>query len=186
MFVYPSNLVELWLGVLPDFVVLFTIFFLFSNLVNQLTVGVTPAIQAVGKIKKFQMVIGTTALVVLPISYVLLEFNFPITYVLSLLVLIEVVTGIMKIWFFSEILSIKKTWYFKNIVAKMVFPFVITNALLYLNVRYFMIQGEVILVSALSFLIYIPISYLLSLNKNEKEEVKSMFMIIIKKIIKRK
>ncbi|WP_212577707.1 hypothetical protein, partial [Vibrio parahaemolyticus] len=80
----------------------------------------------------------------------------------------------------------KKTWYFKNIVAKMVFPFVITNALLYLNVRYFMIQGEVILVSALSFLIYIPISYLLSLNKNEKEEVKSMFMIIIKKIIKRK
>ncbi len=49
-----------------------------------------------------------------------------------------------------------------------------------------MIQGEVILVSALSFLIYIPISYLLSLNKNEKEEVKSMFMIIIKKIIKRK
>lgn len=68
----------------------------------------------------------------------------------------------------------------------MVFPFVITNALLYLNVRYFMIQGEVILVSALSFLIYIPISYLLSLNKNEKEEVKSMFMIIIKKIIKRK
>ncbi len=180
------NLVELWLGVVPDFVVLFTIFFLFSNLVNQLTVGVTPAIQAVGKIKKFQMVIGTTALVVLPISYALLEFKFPITYVLSLLVIIEVVTGVMKIWFFSEIFAIEKSWYFKNIVAKMVFPFVITNALLYLIVSYFMIQSEVILISTLSFLTYIPISYLFSLNKSEKKEVKSIFMIAVKKIIKRK
>lgn len=93
------RLIEIWLGFIPDFVLLFTFFFLFSNLVNQLTVGVTPAIQAVGKIKRFQMVIGTSALTVLPISYLLLEFDFSITYVLALLVIIEAITGGMKIYF---------------------------------------------------------------------------------------
>lgn len=180
------RLIEIWLGFIPDFVLLFTFFFLFSNLVNQLTVGVTPAIQAVGKIKRFQMVIGTSALTVLPISYLLLEFDFSITYVLALLVIIEAITGGMKIYFFSEILSVKKTWYLKNIIVRMVVPFIIANLLLCAVVNFFSIQDEVILVLLLSSIIYIPLCYIFSLDKSERKEVKSILLTIFTRFKKRK
>lgn len=169
LYILPK-LIELWLGVIPQYVVLFTIFFLFCNLINQLTVGITPAIQAVGNIKKFQMVIGTTALTVLPLSYILLIYNFSILYVLYLLVFIEIITGIMKIWFFSEILSVKKLWYIKNVIIKMFFPFIITNILLYITINLFIPNKNTFLIIILSFIIYIPMCYLLSLNKQEKKK----------------
>ncbi len=179
------NLIELWLGVIPQYVVLFTIFFLFANLINQLTVGITPAIQAVGKIKKFQIVIGTTALTVLPVSYILLDYDFSISYILYLLVFIEVITGAMKIWFFSEIFSVEKSWYLKNVIAKMVFPFLITNALLYKIIDFFMLNGTALIIF-LSFSIYIIMCYLFSLNKKEKQKVNIISLIMIKKLNKRK
>ncbi|WP_275075573.1 lipopolysaccharide biosynthesis protein [Providencia rettgeri] len=174
------NLIELWLGIIPQYVVLFTIFFLFANLINQLTVGVTPAVQAVGKIKKFQMVIGSTALIVLPISYILLHYEFSIYYVLYILIFIEIVTGIMKIWFFSEILSVKISWYIKNVIFRMIFPFLVTNLLLYGVIDYFILDG-VVLIITLSLFSYITISYLFSLNRQEKKEVNSIFLIMAKK-----
>ncbi|WP_426773878.1 lipopolysaccharide biosynthesis protein [Proteus faecis] len=178
------DLIELWLGVIPQYVILFTIFFLFANLINQLTVGITPAIQAVGKIKKFQMVIGTTALIVLPASYFLLDYGISISYVLYLLILIEIITGAMKIWFFSNIFSIRKSWYIKNIVARMVFPFAITNALLYEVIDYFMLKGIIPIIFFSSFT-YIIICYLFSLNNEERKEVNSIFLIIAKKSIRK-
>ncbi|HGN1247644.1 MULTISPECIES: lipopolysaccharide biosynthesis protein [Providencia] len=179
------NLIELWLGIIPQYVVLFTIFFLFANLINQLTVGVTPAVQAVGKIKRFQMVIGSTALIVLPISYILLHYNFSIYYVLYLLIFIEIITGIMKIWFFSEILSVKISWYIKNVIFRMVFPFLATNLLLYGVIDYFMLDG-VFLTIIFSLLSYITMSYLFSLNRQEKKEVNSILLIMAKKLNLRK
>lgn len=184
LYVLP-NLIELWLGIIPQYVVVFTIFFLFANLINQLTAGVTPAVQAVGKIKKFQMVIGSTALIVLPISYILLNCGLSIYYVLYLLIFIEIITGIMKVWFFSEILSIKVSWYIKNVIFRMAFPFLLTNLLLYGAIDYFMLDG-VILILILSTFIYISISYLFSLNRQEKKEVNSIFMITINKLNLRK
>lgn len=116
------------------------------------------------------MVIGTTALTVLPLSYILLIYNFSILYVLYLLVFIEIITGIMKIWFFSEILSVKKLWYIKNVIIKMFFPFIITNILLYITINLFIPNKNTFLIIILSFIIYIPMCYLLSLNKQEKKK----------------
>ncbi|WP_432700192.1 lipopolysaccharide biosynthesis protein [Kluyvera cryocrescens] len=174
------RVVELWLGTTPEYVVSFTIFFLLANSINQLTAGITPAIQAVGKIRQFQIVIGTTALIVLPVSYFLLEYNFSIYYVLYLLLSIEIITGIMKVWFFCEIFSMRKVWYLQSVIFKMLAPFAITNVLLYTIIDSFRLDG-IIIISFLSFILYIITCYFLSLNKKEKEKIRSIVGFLIKK-----
>lgn len=174
------DLIKLWLGVVPEYVVLFTIFFLLINLINQLTVGITPAIQAVGKIKKFQMFIGTTALFVLPSSYVFLKFDFSIYYVLYLLLIIEVITGIMKIWFFNKVLSVRASRYISNVIFRMSLPFILTNIFLYGAIHYLKLNG-VIIVIVLSLIIYISLCYLLSLKKYEREKINTIFLFLLKK-----
>ncbi|MGZ0749369.1 lipopolysaccharide biosynthesis protein [Kluyvera sichuanensis] len=179
LYILPE-LIKLWLGVIPEYVVSFTIFFLLTNLINQLTVGITPAIQAVGKIKRFQMVIGTTALFVLPFSYMFLKFNFSIYYVLYLLLIIEIITGAMKLWFFNKILSVSVSWYINNVIFRMVLPFLLTNIILYKVVCFFKLDG-IITIITLSFIIYISLCYLFSLRNDEKEKIKTIVSIMFKK-----
>jgi O-antigen/teichoic acid export membrane protein len=162
------DVIELWLGVIPDYVVMFSFFFLFSNLVNQLTVGVTPAIQAIGNIKKFQLWIGSTALLVLPISYIMLYFNAPIYYVMCLLLLIEFVTGYLKVYIFSEFFEIGRTWYFNKVILKMALPFIITNAVALMFSSYVVFYGSELLIAVISVMLYLSSSYIFSLEINEK------------------
>ena len=175
------DLVKLWLGVVPDDVVMFCLYFLIVTLINQLTIGITPAVQAVGKIKKFQISIGTTALTLLPLSYLFLSNNYFVESVFFIMIFIEIVTGILKIFIYSDIFKVTFFWYFEKVIFKSIFPFLLVNILLYFIFIRTLAISNFILILLLSTSIYIPLFYIFSLNDNERSHIIRFCNIIISK-----
>ena len=66
----------LWLGIVPEYVVLFTRLVLIESLIEVLGTAMTYGISASGKIARYQILNGTVNLLNLPLSYLLLKLGF--------------------------------------------------------------------------------------------------------------
>ncbi len=72
-----NNLLHLWLVKVPDFAVVFTQLVILNSLIESFSFSMGTGIQATGKIKWYQIIIGSTLLLNIPISYILLKIGFP-------------------------------------------------------------------------------------------------------------
>lgn len=69
-----SQLLEIWLGTVPDFTREFVVIMIFSSMVRLQAAPLITAAYATGNIRKFQLWGGTTLLLVLPVTYLLLRY----------------------------------------------------------------------------------------------------------------
>lgn len=163
-----QNILDIWLTNVPEFAKIFCSYFFIATMINQLTVGITPAVQAIGNIKMFQIIIGTVALFTLPISYTLLDKGYAVNEVLITIIFIEVITTFLKIFLFSKLCEISISDYMISIVFKMIFPTIVTLFIVYYLFYIYQPVYEILFVFSFSFLIYIMLFYMLGLNRKER------------------
>lgn len=70
-------ILSIWLKKVPDYTVLFLRIVLLTALVDSMSHTVITAMQASGKLKLYQVVIGGILVMTIPISYVFLKMDFP-------------------------------------------------------------------------------------------------------------
>lgn len=101
---------ELWLGVVPDYVVSFTKLIVIDSLIMSFNLGVSNIIFASGKIKYYQLTVNSLRLLALVLAYFCLKISFmPETLLYSYILF----SGI--IIFVGQII-LKKTTGFRNVV----------------------------------------------------------------------
>lgn len=105
-----------WLKEPPLYTVLFTQLTLIDALVNSVSYTLGTAIQASGKIKAYQAVVGTLLLLNFPIALVLLCNGFDAVFVFYEAIAISILALILRLGFMRKILSF-------NLTA----PFVVNN-----------------------------------------------------------
>lgn len=105
-------ILRFWLENVPDYTVSFCSLILVALLFNQLTVGLQPAVQAVGKVKYYQIIISSIYLFNLPIAYVLLKAKFPINSVMICFALIEFLATIFRIVYIKKIANMSVRVFF--------------------------------------------------------------------------
>ncbi|HGS4667550.1 TPA: hypothetical protein ACMDPN_002431 [Vibrio cholerae] len=174
-------LLKLWLGTVPDYASLFCIYFLIGTMINQLTVGVSPAIQAVGKIQFFQMSTGTIALFTLPVTFILLKLEFPLISIFWVIISTEVLTGIVKILVLSKVCMISRLDYFINVIYRMLVPIFSTTAFLALSDKNYISIYDIVRVFIESTVIYSTLYYFIGLNKAERNVIKNIIFRLAKK-----
>jgi O-antigen/teichoic acid export membrane protein len=165
-----SELLNIWLTEVPKYAVEFCRLFLIATLINQLTIGIAPAVQAIGNIRNFQMIIGTVALLALPVSYFILDMGYASIYAFYVILAVEVVTGLIKIVMFKVICDFSVKEYLLESVIRPIIPMF---AALYLclelkqelNVSSFSTIITVVLVNTVT---YSVLFYIICLNKQEK------------------
>ena len=81
-----DNLLHIWLVKVPDYAVIFTQLVIINTLIESFSFSMGTGIQATGKIKWYQIFVGCTLLLNIPISYILLKIGFapPIVFVVSI------------------------------------------------------------------------------------------------------
>ncbi|QQO62347.1 hypothetical protein JI723_19395 [Providencia manganoxydans] len=173
MYVMPKIL-ELWLNIVPEFTANICIFLLFSSIINQLTIGITSAIQAIGNIKRFQLIIGTTALITLPISYFLLKLGNSIYSVLILIILIEILTGYIKLYFFAHLCNMKIKTYFVDCIFRTTVSLLVSMTLGYFFITLVGFNFFWLIPFIIMFVIYPPIFYFIGFNNHEKISFKNI------------
>ena len=99
-------LLSVWLVEVPNFSSNFVELIVVMLLVNQITVSLIIAIQAVGKIALYQFIVGCTLISALPISFAYLYFGFDPEHVLYIYLVVAIVAGAMRILFAKQLVGI--------------------------------------------------------------------------------
>ncbi len=165
-----KSILTFWLSNVPDYTVVFCQLILIATLANQLTIGVQSGLQATGRIKLYQMVVGTTILMNVPISYMLLKIGFPAHSVLLSFIGIELTACCLRLYFLKSIAGLVIRNYIERVFLKELIPIItivlvsyfFTTVLKGFNYRFLLtITG-----ASISFVISI---YFTGFCKDEKE-----------------
>ena len=110
LFAYPiffqtGRILELWLGVVPEHAMTFCRLVLISTLIDCISMPLVPAVNATGKIKKYQIVVGNLLIMNLPVSYILLDITNKPEFSFYVAIAISVLTTSARLWICHALLK---------------------------------------------------------------------------------
>src|SRR3546814_12254837 len=76
IFIAMPQVLQLWLKTVPDHTVSFCRYMVILTLVQQFSMGIMAATQATGRIKTYQLVVGTVQILTVPFSYWALKMGY--------------------------------------------------------------------------------------------------------------
>lgn len=174
-----KTILYLWLGIVPSSTILFCRLIIINSLIDSFSGGLITAIQATGKIKKYQIVIGTIWLINLPISYLFFKLGYPaeITFYVSLC--ISIIALLFRMFILHDILDINIKSFFKNVVLQALIVSVLAS-LLPLSIVWLLSPGflRLIVVSFLSMFSFCFWVYNICLTKEDKNKIKNKINFI--------
>lgn len=176
------TVLKLWLKQVPEYTVTFCSLCLISIMANQLTVGLQSAIQATGRIKAYQSVVGGIQLLNLPIAYLFLKSGFPPYSVLVSIVFIEILACILRLLFLKIKAGLSILEYFKRVILKEIIPLLSIIITCWLITRYVSSDYRFLLTGMVSITIFCLSIYFTGLCKDEKMFINQMIKKIFEKI----
>lgn len=118
-------ILHLWLGIVPEYTVMFLRLVLIVTLINSITGPVATAIQAKGKIKLFQTIILVITLLDIPISYIVLKFGYPPYTVMYISILTELIALIARIWILNALIPMHISNFIIEVIGRSLLVFIL-------------------------------------------------------------
>ncbi|MDE6806540.1 MAG: lipopolysaccharide biosynthesis protein, partial [Muribaculaceae bacterium] len=87
-----DDVLRLWLGEVPEYSVVFVKLVLLNSLLESMTNSMSTAVQATGRIRAYQVIVGLTLVMNLPLSWVMLRLGLPPATVLVIVIALSLVT----------------------------------------------------------------------------------------------
>lgn len=109
-----SFLLKLWLGHVPEYVLLFTHLTLLSAFIRSFGEGIPPLIQASGKIKNFQISGIIFTLIDLPISIILFSLGYPSQFIIIVFCISSILSRVVSIILMYKILHFNIKYFIKK------------------------------------------------------------------------
>ena len=118
-------ILHLWLGIVPEYTVMFLRLVLIVTLINSITGPVATAIQAKGKIKLFQTIILVITLLDIPISYIVLKSGYPPYTVMYISILTELIALIARIWILNALIPMHIPNFIIEVIGRSLLVFIL-------------------------------------------------------------
>lgn len=116
------GILSFWLGNIPDYAVMFCQFILIDQVADQLTIGLTTANQAIGKIRNYSLLTSTIRLLTLPAAWFCLAAGLPPVCIMLCFLGINIVIGIIRIPFLHYTAGLDVINYIKEVALKSLIP----------------------------------------------------------------
>lgn len=181
-----SYLLHIWLGIVPQYAVIFSQLTMIQMLVEKFTFQITHAIRAVGNIRNFQVVESIMCLVYLPFSYVLFKIGYPPEIIYILGILNSLLVAGVRLYYGKKIAGISIVQYMKSAVLPILIPLTISLG------AYFIIKGIFIqnlmivaLKTVIFCILFTLLFYRLGMNAEERCRLKKMVEGILHEVKKR-
>jgi len=176
-----SEILRIWLGYVPENTVIFCTLVLIALLCNQLTIGLQSALQATGKIKIYQSVVGSILLFNLPIAYVLLRTGFPAYSVLISFISIELIACLLRLYFSNKFAGLFIREYVERVFLKEIIPTTMSVSTCWIITNYIEMEFRFIITCMFSAIIFTGFIYFTGLCANEKYLIHNLLGKIIKR-----
>ena len=163
-----ERLLQIWLGEVPDYSMLFCRMVILAALCDMLTFGLGPANQAVGNIRNYTLLIFTTKLLTLPLVIVLLVIHLPVYYVAIAYVSLELLSSLLRIPFLRKTAGMDVRQFCKNVFAKELIPVLVIVLSCFLCVHLIDLENRFLITFFISIVLYIISIFCFGLCSDEK------------------
>jgi O-antigen/teichoic acid export membrane protein len=176
-------ILKLWLKTVPEHAVLFVRLILIYSMMEALSYTLGSVFMATGKIKKYQIIVGTIQLLNLPLSYALLKIGlFPeITILVS--ICLAIISMFVRLWLIKNMLQIPMGSFLKKVMLNIVIVSLF-SAFIPVMLHFFITLGrqQSILVIGTSLLCAVLSIYLVGCSNYERQFINSKLkQFILKK-----
>lgn len=177
-----DQILRLWLKTVPDYSSIFTILVLVIILIDCVSGPLMTAIQATGKIKVYQAVVGSLLTLILPISYILLKQGYSPEVTLYVNVVISIIALSFRLYLVWKLLEFPVLRFIQEIIIKNIVIVLISIAIP-LFILHYMNENiiRLIIIILVTMIWNLTVIYLIGLHKSEK----AIIIKAINKILKR-
>lgn len=172
-------ILEKWLGIVPEYATQFVKFTLIGVLIESFSGPLMSAVQATGKVKNYQILIGTIIFLNLPISYFFLKYfsNSTPEVVVLISIGINIIVLFLRLLFVRKLLNLQLIHYVKIVLL----PSLIIVLLTLLIYNFLPIWPNNFLINALCLeLIFCSLIIIFGLNQSERNIMLKIFRKIKK------
>ena len=163
MILEANEILSVWLKLVPEHTVNFLRIILCIALVDSLANPIITAAGATGKIKKYQIVIGSINLMILPVSYIVL-MTIPIPELVFVVhLIIAIIAQGMRLFLIKSLIDFSVYKYFTEVVLKVIFVTIVSSVIpviLYVYLPQFRVSSFLIIGFTSVFSIMICVYYL--------------------------
>lgn len=163
----------IWLEKVPAYSIELSQLMIIALLTNQLTIGLQSAIQATGKIRMYQSVIGSLTLMNIPMAYFLLSKDFDPSNIVLQFIIIELLACCLRVFFLKKIASLSISEYARRVIVRQLIPLSGNILICYLIVHFLNSSLRIIYTFGFSSIITLALIYIFSFESNEKSVLKS-------------
>ena len=180
-------ILTVWLKNVPENAVIFLRIMICTSLLYTLANPMIVANQATGKVKKYQIVCGSTLLLILPLSYICLKMGLPAYSVFIVHFIMEAFAQSARMIMLRPLIGIRIRDYLKNVYSQ-VFAVSLISAiipcLIYTNMKDSILRFFVVcMICAMSVC---AVVYAIGLHKSERAFIISKLKSVIQKFIHKK
>jgi O-antigen/teichoic acid export membrane protein len=169
-----DTILQIWLKEVPEHAVMFCRFILVAALCDQITIGLTSANQAIGRIKTYSLVFYTLKLLVIVIGWLCLKKGFPIDSIMWCYVLIEFTTSLIRLPLMKHVANISIMTFCKNVFIRIIVPCLIMIITSLFCTRYLSSSYRLVITTILSCGVGIIAIWFTALGNEEKSYVKTL------------
>lgn len=171
------RLLEIWLGEVPQYAVLFCRMVVLAALSDILTVGLGAVNQAIGDIKMYTLVIYTFKLSTLIVAIVLLFIGYNVLYIAIAYIVIEFISSMIRLPFLHATANLNIKRFVENVFLKELLPLMVMLFSCLVITTFFESAYRFLLTFTISILLYAIAIYCNGLCNDER--------VIIDKYIKK-
>jgi O-antigen/teichoic acid export membrane protein len=176
-------ILQIWLKNVPTYTYEITFSILIVTSINLLSIGIQSAVQAVGKIKHYQITISIILLLNLPLGIYIFKLGHPPYYIFVVTVLLELLALMARLFFANRLLNIIPLTYFKEVVLRVLWPTVLAVSLgLFIKVIIDESLFRFIVLTFFTTCTYLLFMYFIGMSISEKLMVNGKVMVFLKRI----
>lgn len=180
-----NTILHIWLTEVPDYTGLFSVLVLVDLVVsNFFGSPLIVSMASTGRIKVYQIVISGIWLLILPLSYVMLSMGMAPQYILYANIMLNFVAGVTRLWFCKVNIGYSYSLYIRQVFLPLLGVIVVsTVAVLMLKSLLFGADSllNMLIVSAVSVVVTIAVSWTLALSNTERSTLIRMITSKLRK-----
>ena len=176
-------ILEVWLKIVPDYTVIFLRLLLAIVTIDSVARPLMTAAAATGDVKLYQSLIGGILLSIVPIAYIVLKLGGSPASVYVVHLVICITAFLTRLWVIKPMIKLSIRQYFSIVILRCAFVFAVSLPLCLLVKRLFP-EGilSTIIVCVVCVLVTSVTSYILGLDRGERQFVNAKSMELIYKL----
>lgn len=173
------TILKVWLDNVPEYATMFCRLILVAALCDQISIGLTSANQAIGKIRTYNTIFYTLKLLVVIIGWGCLRCHLPIISIMWTYVIIEFVTSLLRLPLMKYIAGIDMVQFCKNVFMRIIIPCLTIIVACCVSITYVELTWRIVVTMGMSFVFGSIAIWATALEMTEKNYIKQVIGNII-------